>query len=264
MIFPDIDPVAFFLFGWPVRWYGISYLIGIGMVGLYCRWALKFFPTLSKNLMEDVIFWSVLGLLIGGRLGYVFLYAPAYYAQNPLRILQVWEGGMAFHGGLLGVVIAASWYGLAHKKSLRQIADCLACGVPLALFWGRIGNFINQEHWGRPCDLPWCLIFPKVDTLSRHPSQLYEAFSEGILLFLLLHLALTRLEMSRRPGFLCGLFLIGYGTVRWVCEGFRTPDALYTVAGWELTAGQMFSLPMILAGLVLWLTLPRRYVPFAS
>jgi len=260
MTFPPLSPVAFHVLGWPVRWYGISYLVGIGLVGLYCQWAVSFFPPLSKKHIDDVIFWSVVGLMVGGRIGYILLYAPTYYWQHPPLIFKIWEGGMSFHGGLVGVIVAATCYGMHHKHSLRQIGDCLGCGVPLALFWGRLGNFINQEHYGRPTPEPWGIIFPNVDGLPRHASQLYEAFAEGLLLFLVLHVALTRFGAARRPGFLCGLFLMGYAVARWCCEWFRIPDGLYTWKGWELTSGQLFSLPMMGAGLFLWMTSGRHRV----
>lgn len=256
MTFPD--PVAFSVLGWPIRWYGLCYLIGIAGTWFYCVRILPYFPRLTQKNLEDLTSWSILGIILGGRLGYVFLYAPTYYWHNPSHILQIWRGGMAFHGGLLGVFLCSALYSWRKKLSLREIGDCLTCGAPLALFLGRIGNFINQEHCGRPTDLPWGIVFPGLDDTLRHPSQLYEAFAEGILLFLLLRVALTVFNAAKKPGTLFGLFLVGYGMARIVCEFFRTPDDMWLIGGWALTAGQLFSLPLILFGSLLWLRFPQK------
>ena len=280
--FPDLSPELFSLslFGmeFALRWYALAYIVGI-MLGwamarhILARPALwpNEHPPLNKVQLEDLLTWIVLGVIIGGRLGIVLFYHPAYYAQNPIEIFMIWKGGMAFHGGLLGV-IAASWIWSARQGVPRlQLADLLALATPAGLLLGRLANFINAELWGRPSDLPWAVIFPGESAqdcgqalgmlCARHPSQLYEAALEGLLLGLILLLLLARGAL-KRPGLIAGSFFTGYGAARFFVEFFRQPDAHFVsqgnplglalhVDGYGLTQGQLLSLPMIAIGILL-------------
>lgn len=250
MTFPDIDPVAIDLGFLQVRWYGISYIAGI--LG---AWALLHYRAKSGRCawtaeqVADLMFYGILGVIIGGRLGSALFYNLPYYLDNPLDVFKVWQGGMSFHGGLLGVLVACWLYGRKIGKPFFAITDFLAPVVPVGLFTGRIGNFINAELWGKPSDLPWAVVFPGAGPLPRHPTQLYEAFLEGVCLFIILW------WFSARPRPLMavsGLFLTGYGLFRFAVEYLREPDAHlgYLGFGW-LTMGQVLSFPMILVGVVL-------------
>ncbi len=258
MSFPDISPVAFHIFGWPVRWYGLAYLVGILSAWRYCLYIRFDFPPLKRQDLDDLIPWIVGGVIAGGRLGYVLLYHPAYYLSHPLATLEIWRGGMAFHGGLLGVVVSASLYCWRRHIPWRALADCLACSAPLALALGRLANFVNQEMCGRPTDVSWSVVFPAVDGLSRHPSQIYEALTEGVLLFVFLWIARAYWRMAKKPGFLTGLFILGYGVFRGGCEFFRTPEGLWEGMGLSLTSGQLFSLPLVVIGSLLLMDARRR------
>jgi phosphatidylglycerol:prolipoprotein diacylglycerol transferase len=249
MTFPDLSPIAFFVFGWPVRWYGLAYFFGILGAWQYCKAILPAFPGLKERDLDDLIPWAIVGIVVGGRLGYVCLYAPDYFWAHPWEIFQVWRGGMAFHGGLLGVGFALLIYGARHSISWLSLGDCLACGSPIALFLGRLGNLINQEVYGRPTEMPWGVVFPKAGPLTRHPSQIYEALLEGIVLFLLLRFALPRLKRCA-PGTMMGIFCIGYGVARFFCEIFREPDGLWSWKFLTITSGQLFSVPLFFIGVL--------------
>lgn len=261
MTFPC--PIAFWIGPWPVRWYGISYGVGVALAWLYVRWCVKKgkFPTLSLKIVDGSVNWIMLGIIAGGRLGHVLLYRPSYYLHHPLDVLKVWEGGMAFHGGLLGVLVAGALYCRAHKVPLITLADAWSCGTPIGLFFGRLANFVNQELYGRVTDVPWAVIFPEVDAHFRHPSQLYEALLEGVILFSILAFLTWRTPLVRRPGFLTGVFLIGYADSRWISELFREPLELAGMG--HLTLGQLYSLPMLAVGIVLcigsWKSNPHAY-----
>ena len=243
-----LDPVAFSLFGLPVRWYGLMYFIGILLAWVYMRRTAKLFPFFSQQELDDAIPWLVGGIVVGGRLGYVLFYQPALIFENPLAILKTWEGGMSFHGGLLGVLAALIIYAKKNNVVPSSLFDVMACGTPIGLFFGRIGNFINQEAWGRVTEVPWGVVFPKVDAYARHPSQLYEAGLEGILLFLVLWW--LRRVLCGIPWALGFTFLLGYGALRWVAELYRVPDAFFVWGNHlVITEGQLLSLPMIVAGL---------------
>ena len=257
MLFPDIDPVALTVGGWPVRWYGLMYLVGIWAGWLWARRQYTYFPGLSQRDVDDFIPWLIGGVIIGGRLGYVFFYDPLYFMAHPLDILKTWEGGMSFHGGVMGVGCALLWYAARRQIPVSSFSDNLVLCVPVGLFFGRIGNLVNQEVCGRMTDMPWALIFPRVDIFPRHPSQIYEALLEGLLLFVILNTAAPAL--SRKPWTLTALFLVGYGTARFVCELYRLPDHIYHVSWFTITQGQLLSLPMILGGgFLLWWQLRRR------
>jgi phosphatidylglycerol:prolipoprotein diacylglycerol transferase len=202
-------------------------------------------------MVDDYLAWAVIGVIIGGRLGYVFFYNPTKYLANPLEIFQVWKGGMAFHGGLLGVVIATAIYTYRRGIHFLSFSDLACCGVPIGLFFGRLANFINGELYGRITDSSWGIVFPHGGPLPRHPSQLYEAFSEGILLFLVLAYGALFTHWKHRRGLLTGVFLTGYGITRIIVEIFREPDAFLGYFAGGLTAGQIYSFPVLAFGLFL-------------
>ncbi|MDR3491031.1 MAG: prolipoprotein diacylglyceryl transferase [Gammaproteobacteria bacterium] len=250
LTYPQIDPVAVHLGPLAVHWYGLMYLVGFfaawGVLNLRLRVSPRGF---TAEQLSDMLFYAALGIIVGGRLGYMLFYAWPDLWANPLLIVQVWKGGMSFHGGLLGVIIALSLY--AHKigKSLVDLTDFIAPAVPLGLAAGRIGNFINGELWGRVTDVPWAMVFPNAGSLPRHPSQLYEFLLEGVLLFIILW---TYSRKIRPRWAVSGLFLVGYGLFRFVIEFFREPDLQigYLAFGW-FTEGQLLSLPMIVLGVAM-------------
>ncbi len=286
--FPDLSPELFSisLFGmeFALRWYALAYIAGILIAWRMALSALRRpalwpgeVPPLRKEQLEDLVTWIILGVILGGRLGFVLFYQPGYYLSHPLDILKVWQGGMAFHGGLLGVVVAAYLYARRHNIPALSLADLIAHTVPPGLLLGRLANFINAELWGRPSDAPWAVIFPGMAAqdcpgvvagmCARHPSQLYEAALEGILLGALLLWLAYRRGAFRKPGLIMGVFLAGYGASRFIVEFFRQPDAQFVspgnplglawhVGGYGLTMGQLLSLPMIALGL--WFALRAR------
>ena len=281
LVHPQFDPIAIHIGSFGVHWYGLMYLAGF----LTFLWlgrkrisilnkakapaseagrskkkarsdaATSLFP-IDAKMLDDLLFYGVLGVIIGGRLGEVLFYSPGYYFSHPLKIFAVWEGGMSFHGGFLGVLIAMALF--AHKHQLRwlQLTDFIAPLVPPGLAFGRIGNFINCELWGRPTDMPWGMVFPKVDSIPRHPSQLYEFALEGVLLFVLLWL------YARKPrplGAVSGVFLIGYGSFRFLGEFTRNPDdGIFGLMTFGVSMGQWLSLPMIAAGIAMLVWRKRK------
>jgi phosphatidylglycerol:prolipoprotein diacylglycerol transferase len=253
---PQFDPIALQLGPLAIRWYGLMYLVAFLAFYLLGRWRVRrthygASTGLRPSDVEDLLFYGVLGVVIGGRLGYVLFYKPAYYLQHPLEILAVWQGGMAFHGGLLGVLVACAVFASRHRLSFVQLMDFVAPLVPLGLAAGRLGNFINGELWGRASNLPWAMVFPQSGTaVARHPSQLYQFAGEGLLLFVLLWVYSSR---PRAVGRVSGLFLVGYGTLRFLAEFAREPDAFLGLLAADLTMGQLLSLPMVVAGLYLLL-----------
>lgn len=286
--FPDLSPELFSisLFGmeFALRWYALAYIVGIliawrmALVALLrpTLWADEA-PPMKPEQLEDLVTWIILGVILGGRLGFVLFYQPAYYLSHPVEILMVWQGGMAFHGGLLGVVIATYLYGRRHQVPILSLGDLVAHAVPPGLLLGRLANFTNAELWGRPSELPWAVVFPGpaaqdcpdvvAGMCARHPSQLYEAVLEGLLLGALLIWLAYRRGAFRKPGLIMGVFLAGYGASRFFVEFFRQPDAQFVspgnplglawhVDGYGLTMGQLLSLPMIALGL--WFTLKAR------
>jgi phosphatidylglycerol:prolipoprotein diacylglycerol transferase len=255
LTYPAIDPVLIKLGPLAIHWYGVMYLIGFSLA-----WWLGLRRADSANIkpveMGDIIFYCALGVVIGGRLGYILFYNLADYSAHPLAIFKVWEGGMAFHGGLLGVLIAVWLYARKSGHRFFALTDFIAPLIPLGLAAGRLGNFINGELWGRPTDLPWGMIFPNADDIARHPSQLYQAALEGVALFAILW------WFSKKPRpmmAVSGLFLIGYSCFRFFAEFFRTPDAHLGFLAFDwLTMGQLLSVPMFVAGIVL-MTLAYRF-----
>tara|TARA_Y100001960_G_scaffold191797_1_gene200843 strand:- start:1136 stop:1915 length:780 start_codon:yes stop_codon:yes gene_type:complete len=249
LVHPQFDPVAIYLGPLSIHWYGLMYLLGFAMFILLGRYRIKLNPQSSFNniILDDLMFFGMLGVILGGRLGHILFYQFDYYVQEPLEILAVWKGGMSFHGGFLGVITAMAI--VARKFKLRWLAvtDFIAPLVPLGLGAGRIGNFINAELWGRPTDVPWGMIFPNVDTLPRHPSQIYEFALEGILFFILLWAYSAK---PRPVGSISGIFLISYGVLRSVAEFFREPeDGFIGLLTLGVSMGQWLSLPMIIVGI---------------
>ncbi len=246
--YPEIDPVAFSLGPLAVHWYGIAYLVSfIGVWRLALRQTRKAWSPLKPEKAEDLIFYGALGVVLGGRFGYVFFYQFSRFLDEPLWLFKVWEGGMSFHGGLLGVIVALGLFARRNQIGFLAISDFIAPLAPIGLFLGRIANFIGGELWGRPTDGWWGMIFPRDSlALPRHPSQLYEAFLEGIVIFILL------MWLARKPrpaGFLSGLFLLLYGCFRFIVEFAREPDAhLQDLLFDWMTRGQVLCLPMILLG----------------
>ncbi len=251
LTYPNIDPVAIDLGLFQIRWYGLSYIAGI--LG---AWALLHYRARSGRFgwntvqVADLIFYGTLGVILGGRLGSVLFYNLPYYLDNPVDVLKVWQGGMSFHGGMIGVAVAIWLYGRKINKTLFEAGDFLTPVVPIGLFTGRIANFINAELWGKPTDVPWGMVFPNAGNLPRHPSQLYEAFLEGLCLFVILWWFSSR----PRPAMaVSGLFMLFYGLFRFSIEFVREPDAHIGYLGFDwLTMGQVLSFPMILAGIVLF------------
>ncbi|WIM04964.1 MAG: prolipoprotein diacylglyceryl transferase [Candidatus Nitricoxidivorans perseverans] len=252
LIHPQFDPVALHLGPLAVRWYGLMYLAGFGAFLLLGRRRAAGQPWhgISPADLDDLLFYGVLGVILGGRLGQVLFYEPAYYLVHPIEILAVWKGGMSFHGGFLGVLAAMALWGRKAGKTFFQVTDFIAPLVPLGLAAGRVGNFINGELWGRVADaaLPWAMVFPQADAQPRHPSQLYQTAGEGLLLFALLWWFSSR----RRPtGAISGMFLVGYGAARFAAEFFREPDAGIFGQSYLVSMGQWLSVPMIVVGFVL-------------
>jgi phosphatidylglycerol:prolipoprotein diacylglycerol transferase len=260
LVHPQFDPVAIHLGSFGIHWYGLMYLLGFAAFIWLGRMRLRElkYSEWDSNMLDDLLFYGVLGVVLGGRLGEVIFYQPGYYFSHPTKILAVWEGGMSFHGGFLGVLIAMALFAYRRKILWLQLMDFIAPLVPIGLGAGRIGNFINAELWGRPTNGPWGMIFPNVDNLSRHPSQLYEFALEGVLLFSLLWLFSSR---TRPIGAVSGLFLIGYGSFRFIGEFARTPDdGIFGMMTFGISMGQWLSLPMVLAGIVMMLWSYRRNI----
>ncbi len=251
--FPNIDPVALSLGPLHIRWYALAYLVGFLAGWQYClRLARK-----SKEVrpdegdVDDFLTWAIIGVILGGRLGYVLFYQSNLYLHDPLAALRIWEGGMSFHGGALGVILALILFAWRRKIELFRLSDMVVQVVPIGLFFGRIANFINGELYGRAAEIPWGVRFPHGGDVLRHPSQLYEAALEGLALFILLFV-LSRFEAVRaRPGIISGVFLIGYAAARGFVELFRQPDAHLGFIWGHISMGQILSAPMILAGLLI-------------
>jgi phosphatidylglycerol---prolipoprotein diacylglyceryl transferase len=267
--YPEIDPVALRLGPIAIRWYGLAYITGLILGWRYTVWLArqKQFngpgtrPTATD--LDDFLFWAMAGVLIGGRLGIVFFYKPHEYLADPLSILRVWEGGMSFHGGILGVITALFLFARRRKISFFQLSDLIACAAPIGLFFGRLANFVNDELWGRQTDVPWAMVFPSGGPVPRHPSQLYEAGTEGLILFVLLAILAQRPAIRLRPALLSGLFLIGYAVARSFCELFREPDSYLGFIVGRISMGQILSTPMLIAGIAMIayaLRQPKRLV----
>lgn len=257
-----ISPVAFSVFGLDIRWYALAYVAAF-VVGywLFCRLMRRSDGdlSLSKKQMDDLLTAIIIGVILGGRLGYVLFYDLGYFLSHPLQILAVWHGGMSFHGGLLGVIIATFVYGRRQQVNAWKILDLLAVVAPIGLFFGRIANFINREVMGRPTDVPWAVVFNGDTPIPRHPSPLYEAATEGILLFIIMYCLYRYTSLRRHPGALGGIMGMGYAVFRMFCELFRAPDAhIGFLTSWGLTMGQLLSLIMFFSGLAIFIFAIRK------
>lgn len=248
-VYPQFDPVAVRLGSLKIHWYGLMYLIGLSLGWWLGRWRAKRLAGWHPEEIDELVGYMAVGVIAGGRIGYMLFYHPDFLLEDPLSLFRIWEGGMSFHGGLLGVMTSLYFFARKFHKTFWQVADFVAPLVPVGLLFGRIGNFINGELWGRPTDVPWAMVFPHVDGLPRHPSQLYEAFLEGVVLFVILWLYVRKPRPTMASS---GLFLLGYGCFRFFVEFFREPDAHlgFIAFGW-MTMGQLLSLPMIVAGILL-------------
>ena len=265
LVHPQFDPIAVQVGPIAIHWYGLTYLVAFGLflwlATLRTRQASFARVGWTRRDVEDLLFYGVLGVVIGGRLGYVVFYKPDYYAANPLEVFSMWKGGMAFHGGLLGVLVSMWIFAKSRGRHFLEVTDLIAPCVPTGLASGRLGNFINGELWGRGADpqLPWAMVFPQSGVnLPRHPSQIYQFMLEGLLLFVLLWL------YSRKPrslGVVSGAFLMGYGTFRFVAEYFREPDSFLGLLALGMSMGQWLCVPMVAAGALLtWLGRQRQFV----
>ncbi len=248
MYFPQIDPIIFTIGPLAIRWYGMMYLLGFGAAYLLIRHLihLRALP-LAKDKVADLLFYAILGVIVGGRFGYVCFYNLPWYLDHPLEIMSIWRGGMSFHGGLLGVVVAVLLFCRRNNLSILLTGDIMVAATPIGLGLGRVGNFINAELWGRVTDQPWGVIFPGAGPFPRHPSQLYEALLEGLVLFVILY-GLHRLKVSEGVPFFS--FFLGYGIFRFCVEFFRQPDAHLGSLWGGATMGQMLCIPMILFGVI--------------
>ena len=251
--FPDIDPVLISIGPLAIRWYALAYIFGILLGWVYARMLIRDHALwggpapLTVTDFDDYIVWVTLGIILGGRIGYVLFYNPMHFAAHPLEIFQVWSGGMSFHGGFAGCVLAVLLFARSRKIPVLSLGDLTCAAGPIGLFFGRIANFINGELWGRPTDVPWAFVFPGAGPLPRHPSQLYEAALEGLVLFIVLAIA-VRMGALKRPGLVVGLFAIVYALGRSFCEFFREPDPQLGFLWGGLTMGMLLSIPLFLAG----------------
>lgn len=257
--YPVINEVAFELGPLAVRWYGLAYMFGLLLGWLYARhifghekiWAGK--PVASPNLADDLLLWVTLGVVLGGRLGYVLFYDPRFFFANPAEVIALWNGGMSFHGGLAGVCLAVWLFARSKKIPMLAIADVACAVAPIGLFFGRLANFVNAELFGRPSDVPWAMVFPGGGDVARHPSQLYEAGLEGLALFLVLRYFTHMRKVLPMHGYVSGVFFAGYALARSAAEFFRLPDPDHIFSIGILTPGIVYSIPMIAIGaFVIW------------
>nr|WP_315240444.1 prolipoprotein diacylglyceryl transferase [uncultured Albidiferax sp.] len=265
LIHPQIDPIALQIGPLAIHWYGLTYLAAFALFMFLGIRRLRHPPfarltgsqAWAAKDVEDILFLGVMGVVLGGRIGYCLFYKPGYYLSHPLEVFYVWQGGMSFHGGLLGVITSMVWFGVSRKKSFWQVADFVAPCVPTGLAAGRVGNFINGELWGRLSapDLPWGMVFRDGGPLPRHPSQVYQFLMEGLLLFVLMWLYARK---ERAQGQVAAAFLFGYGVFRFIAEFFREPDAFLGLLSMGMSMGQWLCVPMVLGGAGLWAWLGSR------
>ncbi len=255
-----LDPVALQLGPLSIKWYSLAYLAGIFLAyWLLLKMIAQPGAPMARRHADDLLFYGMLGVILGGRLGYVLFYNPQYYASNPAEIAKLWDGGMSLHGGVIGVLLGILILARKNGLSFLRICDYVACTVPFGLFFGRLANFVNGELWGRPTDVPWAIIFPTSGTNDpRHPSQLYEAGMEGIILFLIMSFLFWKTGARNKPGLLVGVAAVWYGISRFTIENFREPDAHLGTMSWGLTMGQTLTVPMLLIGIWLIFTASRR------
>ena len=257
MLYPNIDPVAMHIGSWGIRWYGIAYLLGFIWVFFMGKYAIKFkkISWINNELYENILVNTMLAVLIGGRLGYILFYQFSLFVRDPWVLFKIWQGGMSFHGALIGGLVFLIYYTNKFKIVLLRVTDLIVPWVPLGLGFGRLANFINGELWGRPTNDDWGMVFPWVDEKLRHPSQLYEFFLEGVVLSLIMYVIFRKVD---KLGFNTGAFLLLYGVFRFGVEFFRAPDQqIGLLFGASFTMGQLLSVPMIVVGMVLILRLAR-------
>ncbi|MFO1073155.1 MAG: prolipoprotein diacylglyceryl transferase [Geminicoccaceae bacterium] len=257
--FPAIDPVLLQLGPFAIRWYALAYIVGI-VLGwqIVRRMVQRPGWSITPEAIDDLVFYVTLGIILGGRLGYVLFYQPGHYLDQPLDMLAVWRGGMSFHGGLLGVILASAWFARSRGLAFLEIVDALAVVAPIGLLLGRLANFVNGELWGRVTDVPWAVIFPHAGPEPRHPSQLYEAGLEGLVLLAVMLWFAARPYRPAARGTLGGIFLVGYALARITAEMFRQPDAQLGFLTGGVTMGQVLSVPMLLVGIGIILIARRR------
>ena len=246
----NFDPVAFQIFSLEIRWYSLAYIVGIVLGWIYCKRKLIKDQHII-DLFDDFISYLIIGIILGGRLGYVLFYNFEYYLENPMEILMVWNGGMSFHGGLLGIVVASKIFSKKYELDQFIFLDLVALSAPIGIFFGRVANFINSELYGTETDLPWSVKFILIDNIKRHPSQLYEAFFEGIVLFFILRYFFKK-QYLNRPGQISGLFLIFYSLFRFLVEFFRLPDQQMGYLILNLSMGQLISIVFLIIGMFLF------------
>ncbi len=250
--FPNINPIIISFGPLAISWYSLSYVVGIILGWHYIiKLIEKKYTPLKKQPIDDFITWVIIGIIIGGRLGYVLFYDPQKYLSNPIEILKTYEGGMSFHGGIIGFVIASIIFTRKNKLKYFTLVDSVASVTPIALFLGRIANFINAELYGRVTNVPWSFIFPGSDGLPRHPSQLYEAFLEGFILFFILNFYIKKHQALEKPGLISGLFLVFYSIFRLIIENFREADAHIGYYADFITRGQLLCIPMLIIGIII-------------
>ena len=252
MNFPAIDPIAFTIGPLAVRWYSLSYIFGI-LIGLIFinKFIISYKKNITKNDIYDLLNYLILGIIIGGRLGYVFFYNLEFYIHNPVEVIKIWNGGMSFHGAFLGIITTIAWFSFKKNKSFFDLTDIICLVSPIGIFFGRIANFINGELYGKVTDNKFGIIFPRGGDLPRHPSQLYEAFFEGLILFIILNSLFFFTNLKSKSGVISSLFLILYGFFRFSIETLREPDAQIGLLWNYLSMGQLLSVPMIASGIVL-------------
>ncbi|HEY0521880.1 MAG TPA: prolipoprotein diacylglyceryl transferase [Stellaceae bacterium] len=252
--YPAIDPILVSFGPFAIRWYALAYIAGLVIGWRYCLHLASRPPKVAtRQDIDDFLFWATLGVVLGGRLGYVLFYKPGFYLTHPAEIVAVWHGGMSFHGGALGMITAIMLFCWKRRINVLAFGDIIVCAVPIGLFFGRIANFINGELYGRSSDVPWAMVFPTGGPEPRHPSQLYEACLEGLILFAVLNLLARFTPIRQRPGALGGVFLMGYALARMIGELFREPDAFLGYFTFGVTMGQILSVPLLLIGLALFL-----------
>ena len=247
----NFDPVAFQIFSLEIRWYSLAYIMGISLGWIYCKKKLIYNQNII-DIFDDFITYIIIGIILGGRVGYILFYNLKYFFENPLEILMIWNGGMSFHGGLIGIIIASKLFSNKHKISQFIFLDLVALSAPIGIFFGRIANFINSELYGVATHVPWSVKFILVDNIKRHPSQLYEAFFEGIILFFILNYYFKK-DYLKKPGLISGLFLIFYSLFRFFAEFFRSPDPQIGYLILNLTMGQLISIGFLIIGALLFI-----------
>lgn len=252
LAYPNISPIIFEIGPFALRWYSMAYLIGIlagwWLISVYNK---KYKLGLTKQNLEDIIFYMTLGIILGGRFGYVLFYGFEHFLENPLEVFEIWHGGMSFHGGIIGVIVSLWMVSRKINYAFLRITDLVAPAVPIGIFLGRLANFANDELWGRASDLPWAIRFPRGDYIPRHPSQIYEALTEGLLMFIILNTAWRFKFFRERKGLSSALFLLCYSAFRAFCEQFREPDAQIGFLWLNTTMGQLLSLPALILGIFL-------------